>query len=144
MKIYTSTAVSIVEKNLTFYIEPGNEINNQWGASLNSNGKKTNITIPSMDIISWFKKFVLNRKIPSKYPLSKIVMKSDIEGHDSTVIANLVLNGIFCSIDLIYGEHFNKDFQNSIQLLQQYSNSCKTKLIFLDDETYYRQRFPFN
>ncbi|UJR29994.1 hypothetical protein I4U23_017541 [Adineta vaga] len=111
-------------------------------ASLESGNKNTNIIIPSIDIVSWMKKIVLNRKIPSGFDPPKIMMKSDIEGHDSLVIANLVLSGIYCSIDLIYGEHFNNEFQTSIALLQQYSNSCKTKLIYMDDETYYTQRFP--
>ena len=71
------------------------------------------------------------------------MVKSDIEGHDSTVIANLILSGVYCSIDLIYGEHFNTEFQNSISLLQRYSNSCKTKLIYMDDETYHNKRFSF-
>ncbi|CAF1347644.1 unnamed protein product [Rotaria sordida] len=143
VKIFTSTAVSIIETNLTFYTEPGNEGNNQWGASLEANGKKSSITVPSIDIVSWFKRVVLNRKIPSGFASSKVMMKSDIEGHDSTVIANLILNGVYCSIDLIYGEHLNDTFLKAISLLQQYSNSCKTKLIYMDDESYYTTRFPF-
>jgi hypothetical protein len=124
-------------------VEPGNEMNNQWGASLDAGNKKTNITVLSIDIVSWIKNFVLTRKIPSGLPSPKIVMKSDIEGHDSVVIANFVLSGVFCSIDLIYGEHFNKEFQNAISLLQKYSDLCKTKLIYMDDETYYTNKFPF-
>ncbi|CAF1043650.1 unnamed protein product [Rotaria sp. Silwood1] len=143
VKIFTSTAVSIIEKNLTFYIEPGNEANNQWGASLEANIKKPSIIVPSIDIVSWFKKTVLNRKIPPGFASSKIMMKIDIEGHDPIVLANLILNGIYCSIDLIYGEHFDKKFQNAISVLQQYSNSCKTKLIYMDDESYHNKRFPF-
>jgi hypothetical protein len=61
----------------------------------------------------------------------------------SLVLANLILSGVFCSIDFIYGEHFNKDLQNAILLLQNYSNLCKTKFIYLDDETYHNQKFPF-
>jgi hypothetical protein len=143
VKIFTSTAVSITQQNLTFYVEPGNEMNNQWGASLDAGNKKTNITVLSIDIVSWIKNFVLTRKIPSGLPSPKIVMKSDIEGHDSVVIANFVLSGVFCSIDLIYGEHFNKEFQNAVSLLQKYSDLCKTKLIYMDDETYYTHKFPF-
>ncbi|CAF1485795.1 unnamed protein product, partial [Rotaria sordida] len=143
VKIFTSTAVSIIETNLTFYIEPGNEANNQWGASLERSRKKASITVPSIDIVSWFKRTVLDRKIPPGFTSSKVMMKSDIEGHDSTVLANFILNGIYCSIDLIYGEHFDKKFQKAISLLQQYSNSCKTKLIYMDDESYHNKRFSF-
>ncbi|CAF2681411.1 unnamed protein product [Rotaria sp. Silwood2] len=143
VKIFTSTAVSIIEKNLTFFIEPGNDANNQWGASLNADGKKASITVPSIDIVSWFKGTVLNRTILPGLASSKIMMKTDIEGHDTVVLANLILNGVYCSIDLIYGEHFDNKFQNAISLLQQYSSSCKTKLIYIDDESYYTARFPF-
>ncbi|CAF4911446.1 unnamed protein product, partial [Rotaria sp. Silwood2] len=92
VKIFTSTAVSTVEKNLTFYTEPGNEGNNQWGASLHALNKKTNITVPSIDIASWFKKTVLNRKIPAGFASSKIMMKTDIEGHDPFVLVHLMLS----------------------------------------------------
>ncbi|CAF4045241.1 unnamed protein product, partial [Rotaria sordida] len=60
VKIFTSTAVSIIETNLTFYTKPGNEANNQWGKSLEASGKKSSISVPSIDIVSWFKRAVLN------------------------------------------------------------------------------------
>jgi len=145
VKIFTSTAVSISERNLTLFTEPGNEKNNQWGASLEvrRGPNSGNVTIPSIDIVTWFKTTVLNRKIPPTFVQPKIMMKSDIEEHDSTVIANLILSGVYCSIDLIYGEHLNDQFRSAISLLQQYSKSCKTKLINMDDESYYQARFPF-
>ncbi|CAF2068869.1 unnamed protein product [Rotaria magnacalcarata] len=143
VKIFKSTAVSIIEKNISFYTEPGNEVNNQWGASLLAGNGRKPIIVPSIDIVSWIKRTVLNRKIPPGFGPPRILMKTDIEGHDPTVIAHLVLSGIYCSIDLIYGEHFNDEFQKTISVLQQYSNSCKTKLVYLDDESYFNQRFPF-
>jgi hypothetical protein len=143
VKIFTSTAISIIETNLTFYTEPGNEGNNQWGASLEADSKKTKITIPSINIVSWFRKIVLERKIPPGFALSRIMLKSDIEGHDSLVMANLILSGVYCSIDLVYGEHLSEEFKNAVSLLQRSSNSCKTKLLLIDDESYYTARFPF-
>ncbi|CAM4842493.1 unnamed protein product [Rotaria magnacalcarata] len=143
VKIFRSTAISIIEKNLTFYTEPGNEANNQWGASLIADNKKESITVPSIDIVSWFKSTVLTRKIHEGLGSPKIVMKTDIEGHDQTVIANLVLSGVYCSINLIYGEHFNDEFEKAISVLKRHSNSCETKLVRLDDESYYNKRFPF-
>jgi hypothetical protein len=52
VKIFTSTAVSIVQKNVTFYMEPEAAIYNQWGASLIARGKTTNVTVPSIDIVA--------------------------------------------------------------------------------------------
>jgi hypothetical protein len=143
VKIFTSTAVSIIETNLTFYTEPGNEGNNQWGASLEADPKKSKITIPSINIVSWFRKIVLERKIPPGFALSRIMLKTDIEGHDSLVMANLILSGVYCSIDLVYGEHLSEEFKNAVSLLQRSSNSCKTKFLLIDDESYYTARFPF-
>lgn len=145
VKIFISTAVSISQRNLTFYTEPDNELNNQWGASLDirRSPNAENITVQSINIVRWFKTIVLNRKIPFEFTQPKIMMKSDIEGHDSVVLANLILSGVYCSIDLIYGEHLTDEFRNATSVLQRYSNSCKTKLINMDDESYYKERFPF-
>ncbi|CAF1247611.1 unnamed protein product [Adineta steineri] len=143
VKIFKSTAVSYVDKNLTFYVNPGDNQNNQWGASLLAHDMKVNVTVQAIDITSWFKKTVLIRKIPPGTMPPKVMMKTDIEGHDSAVLANLIFSGAYCSIDLIYGEHFNNEFQQAISRLKKDSNTCKTELIALDDESYYLQRFPF-
>ena len=144
VKIYSSTAVSIVAANLTFFTEPGNEGNNQWGASLENiaYSKKKNITVPSIDIISWFRSNVIERKY-SEDLSTKIMMKSDLEGHDQVVLTAMILSGIYCSIDLIYGEHLSGEFQNTIGYLLKNSKTCRTKLIYMDDESYHRDRFPF-
>ncbi|CAF1229676.1 unnamed protein product [Didymodactylos carnosus] len=143
VKIFTSTAVSIKDGNVTFHTEPGNEQNNQWGASLVARPNTANITVPSIDVLSWLKSTVLDRKLSPGFLPPRIMMKSDIEGHDSMVLANLILSGLYCSIDLIYGEHLSPQFQDSVSLFQQYSESCKTKLISMDDESYHTARFSF-
>ena len=145
VKIFTSTAVSTLNKNLTFYTAPGDEKHNQWGASLEwkPETNKGNITVPSIDFGKWFKTTVLNRKMPPEFTRPRIMMKNDIEGHDSVVIANFILSGMYCSVDLIYGEHLDSEFRNAVSVLQRYSNSCKTELINMDDESYYKERFPF-
>jgi hypothetical protein len=145
VKIFTSTAVSIKEGNVTFYRERDDEKHNQWGASIDARSLRTteNVTVPSIDIVSWFKTTVLNRKISPPDAPTRVMMKTDIEGHDSVVLANLIFGGVYCSIDLIYGEHLNNKFIETISTLHEYSSSCKTKLIYLDDESYYLDRFPF-
>ncbi|CAF1020375.1 unnamed protein product [Adineta ricciae] len=71
------------------------------------------------------------------------MMKTDIEGHDSIVLTNLIFSGVYCSIDLIYGEHFNQEFQHAVSILKQYTNSCKTELVPLDDESHFMIKLPF-
>jgi hypothetical protein len=143
VKIFTSTAVSIKQENVTYYTEPENVLGKQGGSGLIAGSKTASVTVQSVDMSSWIKKTVMNRKIPSGLPSPKIVMKSDIEGHDPTVIANLIFNGVFCSIDLIYAEHFNNEFHTAISVLQRNSGLCKTKFIYLDDETYFNHTPPY-
>ena len=145
VKIFTSLAVSTLNANLTFYTEPGNENNNQWGASLErtSGGRKGSVTVPSIDIVSWFKNTVLTRKKPSKSHISRVMMKHDLEGHDQSVIADFILRGVYCSIDLIYGEHITDSFWNSLSQIRRYSKSCGTSYINMDDESYHNTKLPF-
>ncbi|CAF1054851.1 unnamed protein product [Adineta steineri] len=138
VKIYTSTAVSISNGIQDFYIQSDNKFYNYWDSSLLPNSNKTKISVTTIDIASWFKNIVLNRNISST-----IMMKTDIEQHDSIVLTSLIFSGVYCSIDLIYGEHFNEDFRNAISILKQYTNSCKTELVYMDDETYHTRRVPF-
>jgi hypothetical protein len=137
VKIFTSTAVSINEGNVTFYRDRNDE--NQWGTNIDARSLRTteNITVPSVDIVSWFKTTVLNRKISPPNAPTRVMMKSGIEGHDSVVLANLILGGVYCSIDLIYAKHLDKNFNDTTLTLQGYSSSCKTKLINMNDEKYY-------
>jgi len=145
VKIYPSTAVSIVAANLTFFTEPGNEDNNQWGASLEniSNTQKQKIIVSSIDIVSWFRSNVIERKYSKDLP-TRIMMKSDLEGHDQIVLQAMILSGIYCSIDLIYAEHLSGEFYNATGYLLKNSKTCRTKLVNMDDESYHRDRFPFN
>ena len=145
VKIFTSLAVSTRNENLTFYTEPGNEQNNQWGASLEKtlSSQKGNVTVPSIDIVSWYKNTVVTRKIPSISGESRIMMKHDLEGHDLAVLTDFVFRGIYCTIDLVYGEHLNAEFHKSIAQIRQHSKSCKTKLVDMDDESYHNVRLPF-
>ena len=145
VKIFTELSVSTRNGNLTFYTEPGNEGHNQWGASLEKtlSSQKGNVTVPSIDIVAWYKNTVLTRKIPLESKESRVMMKHDLEGHDSTVMIDFVLRGMYCTIDLVYGEHLPEPFQDSISQTLQYSKSCQTKYLDMDDESYYTVRLPF-
>ncbi|CAF1234124.1 unnamed protein product [Didymodactylos carnosus] len=143
VKIYTSTAVSTIDGNVTFFTSWGQERHYDSGASLSFHKRKKNVTIQAIDLVSWWKREIHNRKRPPGSPASRIMMKSDIEGHDMTVISHLILHGIYCSIDLIYGEHISKVYKESIKTIQRHSTSCKAELILLDDERYNTQKLPF-
>lgn len=146
VKIFVPMAVSTRDGNVTFYTTPGDQGTDtyQVAASLDMRADgKANITVPSIDIVSWFKNTVLTRKIPGQWNTSRVVMKHDIEEHDPYVLANFILRGVYCSLDVIYGEHLTNDFRKSVVEIQKYSKSCQTKLIDMDDESYVSHRFPF-
>ena len=143
VKVFTSTAIGTKDGNVTFYTDPTDNANNQWGASLVTSGHKSNVTVRSIDIASWMRQYVFTRFVPAGSTPPRIMMKSDIEGHDPNVLADMILKGVYCSIDLIYAEHLKKAFRGGVSQLQSFSPSCKTKLVYIDDETYHRSRFPF-
>jgi len=73
-------------------------------------------------------------------------MKSDIEGNDMVVLSSLILKGYWCYIDVIYAEdkHFTPAFNASISVLMKLNGNCNTSFIYLDDETYNKERLPFS
>lgn len=146
VKIFVPMAVSTRDGNVTFYTTPGDKGTDtyQVAASLDMRADgKAKITVPSIDIVSWFKNTVLTRKILGESNTSRVMMKHDIEEHDPYVLTNFIVRGVYCSIDVIYGEHLTSDFRKSVAEIQKYSKSCQTKLIDIDDESYVSYKLPF-
>ncbi len=137
--IFTSTVVSTTCSNVTFYEDPGAKAHNQWGASLTTAtiaDKKhlTSVTVPAIDMAQWLFDEVLDRTIPPGTLSPSIVMKSDIEGHDMTVLSHLLARGILCHISLVYGEHMTSEWIAATTNILQLAN-CSTELKSLDDES---------
>lgn len=63
-----------------------------------------------------------------------VVIKSDIENHDETVLSHLLVTGHLCRVSLIYGEHMTQAWQDAVRLILQ-KGGCPTELVFLDDES---------
>lgn len=140
--IFTETAVSTRNGNTTFFRDPGASKHNEWGAGLTLNtlastSKLSNIsvTVAMIDIVCFLRNHVILRSRPRSDVHSSIVIKSDIEGHDVSVLSHLVASGMWCHVSAIYGEHVSTEWVRAVALALQHVPTCSTKYYALDDET---------
>ena len=129
--IHTETAVSTRAGDVSFYRDPGASIHNEWGAGLTLDivADKANpiiVNVSAIDMAEWMRVHI---------PLSAVVvMKSDIEGHDETVLSHLYSHNQLCRVSAVYGEHMSSEwFSNTLNKLA--NDGCKTEMIMLDDES---------
>lgn len=139
VQLFTATAVSVQETNVTFYEDPAADAHNQWGASLSTETLADKehlvpVTVPAVDIGCWMHSEVLGRQIPPGALQPSIVMKSDIEGHDMVVLSHLLATGVLCHVSEVYGEHISEEWVASTRDILQLAN-CTTLLTPLDDES---------
>jgi hypothetical protein len=137
--VFTSTAVSVICANVTFYQDPGASTNNEWGASLSTAtlSDKTNIvsvTVPAIDMAVWMSNEVVQRYVPPGAMTPAIVMKSDIENHDMVVLSHLMAEGVLCKVSHVYGEHMTNEWIASAKSILKLAN-CTTDIQYLDDES---------
>jgi len=133
--IYTDTACGIRDENITFYRDPGAASHNEWGAGVTTSiltDKSHLVTtqVHAINMAVWFQSMLRN-SAQGLNPL--IVMKSDIEGYDETVLGHLLKSGILCNITVIYGEHVSSEWWAEAEK-QLRSKGCKTVYVHLDDE----------
>jgi hypothetical protein len=139
VQLFTSTAVSNTYANVTFYEDPGAEVHHQWGASLSTATLSDKehlraVTVPSIDMACWMKQHVLARYVPPGGTLPPaVVMKSDIENHDMTVLSHLLSAGVLCDVSFVYGEHMEQHWLDAVKDILGRSN-CTTDFVYLDDE----------
>ena len=129
--IHTGTAVSTHDGNVTFYRDPGASEHNEWGASLTldtvaDKQHPVTLNVSSVDMASW-----MRVHIP---PGATIVMKSDIEGHDETVLNHLLECKQLCRVSAVYGEHMSPAWVDLTRATLA-RDGCKTELVMLDDES---------
>ena len=81
------------------------------------------------------KKNIIGRKIPpgdDRFPPA-LVMKSDIEGFDETIMKQLLKDNVLCHVSYVYGEHISPQFVNAtVDKLRE--KRCTTVIELLDDE----------
>ena len=139
VRIFTSTAVSTHNQDVTFYQDPGAEEHNEWGASLaidflaDRQSLKT-VTVSAIDIACWFKAEIAARRIPLGTLPASILIKSDIENHDTSVLTHMLTEGVLCHVDLVYGEHMSEEWLAAMTMIMAIAN-CSTKFVSLDDES---------
>eukprot|EP00798_Chlamydomonas_sp_ICE-L_P004461 gene4461-14614_t len=139
--IFTSTAVYDQYTNVSLNpdLDPQH---NSWAARLIRDNftrpGRAVVIVPAVDMADFMLKEVIGRYIPpgeSERPPS-VVMKTDIEWTDVRVMSHLILQGVFCHIDEIYGEHLSKAFLAAIKVIMAEVKSCKPAVIHdRDDES---------
>jgi len=143
--IFNDTAVSNRDTVLDFFVDKAASRDMEWGSRLGSPigpGTST-VKVKVVDVVHWIEKEIFDREMPPGAQAPLIVMKTDIEGHDTTVLASLLLRGTLCKIDVIYGEHLSSDFLSALRLMQAFDKPhCPTKLIEMDDESYHNVLRP--
>ena len=144
-KIYTETAVSTTSKEMTQFWSDNDFYNHEWGASAMYKWPEqinNTVLVNSIDISD----FMLKHVIPYA---STIVVKMDIEGQEVKILPDLLASGAMCHIDLIFIELHRRMISDSNTLENfdlfikslEYSlknSNCKTKISYMDDETYNR------
>jgi hypothetical protein len=140
VRVFTSTAVSVAEHNVTFYTDPGAAKYHEWGASLTTTtlaDKKAlhPVTVPAIDMACWMKMHVLSRYVPPGGQLPPaVVMKSDIEEHDMAVLSHMLTSGVLCQVSFVYGEHMTPEWLVAVKDILGRAN-CTTGLLYMDDES---------
>jgi hypothetical protein len=155
-------------ETITFYGR-NDEYYNEWGFSTKKffDGAKQ-VDVPTIRLSSWLKEHVLPRKLPSKVygqynkdgPV--ILVKLDIEGSEFVVLPDLISSGVFCDLDLVFGELHGKnapynfpgldvplqtqeqakDFERVIVNMIKSLRMCKASFLIEDDESYVHDGVP--
>jgi hypothetical protein len=143
-------AASHTEGNVTFIRDSaGGSGHGEWGARIFEPGKpKAAIfsesdpveTVKAIDFPSWFDREIRDRIIPPGRGTPLILVKTDMEEHDNFVWSSMMIRGMFCDIDYMYGEHVD-EMQCPLNYLKKFGK-CKTTYIPLDDESHGMSDFP--
>ena len=169
---YVQAAVSDQNGTMVFYHQGKNDLkNNEWGFSVKRLGRGvTPVHIPTIRLAEWIQREILEREIPevppsgSDYPKPVLGMKMDIEGSEYIVIPDLILSGIFCQLDFLFGEGHHRlapynftgqqvdlstrenteKFQAELTSVMKSSRNCQAQFFGnVDDESYLHDGMPF-
>jgi hypothetical protein len=169
VKIFTETAVSMVDGNATFFFDRvARPEQHEWGASLipwhksmgttsenDPEEDKIQTTVRTMDFAKYLLENVARRRINEMLNHS-VLMKLDIEGSEHTILPHLIMTGSLCSINKIFLETHRwgavkfPDGSSDGQFLSFFKQfvssynvtSCSTSILDVDDESYRDSDFP--
>ena len=144
--IFTETAVSSTERNMTFHMDgQAHPTQHQWGASLeylspiHKNGE--NVTVRAIDMNSFFLKVFKVWTQSSNYvpKRSKVMVKVDVEGSEHELLPNLLAGGSLCKMNLVTLEWHQKrgeDIEPHLRKVFSRLKNCHIDMINFDDESY--------
>jgi hypothetical protein len=122
----------------------------EWGGKVANMGTVTEATpgaVYIVDMTHFMRTVVLSRRIPTVQFASgaerppRVVMKVDVEGMDSAVLAAMRASGVLCEVDYVYTEHVK--VPAAAQLTEALrALGCPTLVERVDDETYLKDGVP--
>jgi FkbM family methyltransferase len=161
--------VSDQDGSMSFHRNDATNAQSEWGFSVQLHVDHTveTVAIPVIRFADWLKTHIESRRIPdavygnySSGP--QVLMKMDIEGMEFLVLPDLMLSGVLCTIDLIFGEfhpHFAPysfpghrakldtteaawDMMLATIKVMHASRNCNTTFVDGDDEHYLLDGMP--
>jgi hypothetical protein len=130
-RIFVETAIG--PKPTTMYLKRDpNADRMHWGSRMIKNGAGD--PIPVVGVVDFFR----NALVWDDESEHVIVMKVDIEGMDTALLAELAFSGQLCRASFVYVEHFTETSSAELTALLK-AAGCKTLVMHMDDETYYNQ-----
>jgi hypothetical protein len=133
---YTDTAVSTSNTNVSFYIQYGDGLIDGSAGMHPETGRQL-VEARAVDLAEWMLEHVVGRSLPAGGAVEpRVLMKSDIEGHDMAVLDRLFRHGGLCHVHTLYyeGAHMSGDWAASMRAKLAH-RGCATTLIDVDDET---------
>jgi hypothetical protein len=163
--------VSDQKGTMSFHRNDDTNEYNEWGFSVQHyvNHTVETVAIPVIRLADWLKTHIENRRIPDAGKVygsyssgPQVLMKMDIEGMEYLVLSDLMLSGVLCTINLIFGEfhpHFAPysfpghrvhldtnatawDMKQAMMKVMHASRNCNTTFADGDDEHYIRDGMP--
>ena len=152
VRIFTETAVTTSDENLTFYRDVrANEVNQEWGASLLKYGQtsggntkitKTETTVRGMDLAAFIKREIAEPLKAANITNMPVLTKLDVEGVEYKLLVHLLMNGAFCEMGTLMVEWHTNYIPEDVTKYNldwpRLAAFCTkpTKFVDLDDETY--------
>ena len=170
---YVQAAAGDQNGTMVFYHQGQHDtVNSEWGFSLRKGGAEdaTAVDVPTVRLAEWIQHEVLEREVPEippsgrHYPKPILGIKMDIEGSEYIVLPDLMLSGVFCQLDYLFGEghavnspynfagqradlstvESTVQFEAAMRLVLHGSRNCQAEYLpGFDDESYLHDGMPF-
>ncbi|CAJ1960115.1 unnamed protein product [Cylindrotheca closterium] len=158
---------------MTFYHQGTDRRRSEFGFSIKSMGNTDNehfskVEVPTLRLADWIQTELLERQIPATPPSGTTYekpifgMKFDIEASELVVLPDMLMTGVMCKIDFMFGEYHTflvpmefenpnvtvknegqvRFLRNAMKGILGTARNCQTSFIIMDDEEYLHDGKP--